>query len=167
MPPVDQEQLLRLLDEHGPALVLYAQQWCDGPEDVVQEAFLRLMRERPAPDNVVGWLYRVVRNQAITTSRTSARRARHAERLAHERPAWFETESDSALDAAEAVAALESLPIDLREVIVLRVWSGLAFEEIAELIGKSTSTAHRKYEAGLTALRQNWSVSCQNQKKVR
>ena len=36
--------LSRLLDEHGGALVLYAQQWCNGPEDVVQEAFIRLMR---------------------------------------------------------------------------------------------------------------------------
>lgn len=161
---VDHELLSQILDEHGPALVLYAQQWCDGPEDVVQEAFLRLMRERPAPDNPVGWLYRVVRNQAITASRTAIRRARHLEQLARQRQSWFESDGQGTLTAAEAVAALEALPVDLREVVVLRVWSGLSFDEIAQLIGKSTSTAHRKYEAGLSALRKKWSVTCPNQK---
>ncbi len=50
--PMDEagpELLTRLLDEHGAALVLYAQQWCTAPEDVVQEAFVRLMCQRPVP----------------------------------------------------------------------------------------------------------------------
>ncbi len=38
----DQELLSRLLDEHSAALVLYAQQFCDCPEDVVQEALIHL-----------------------------------------------------------------------------------------------------------------------------
>ena len=54
MDVADHALLSRLVDEHGAALVLYAQQWCEAPEDVVQEAFIRLMRERPVPNNVVG-----------------------------------------------------------------------------------------------------------------
>jgi predicted RNA polymerase sigma factor len=34
-------------------------------EDVVQEAFIRLVQQRPVPENVVGWWYRVVRNGRI------------------------------------------------------------------------------------------------------
>lgn len=45
MAGIGPEILTRLLDEHGAALVLYAQQWCDTPEDVVQEAFLALVRQ--------------------------------------------------------------------------------------------------------------------------
>src|SRR6516162_1775122 len=56
------EQLNRLVNEHAAALVLYARQWCAAPEDVVQEAFIKLAARRPSPDNLVGWLYRVVRN---------------------------------------------------------------------------------------------------------
>jgi len=159
--------LSRLLDEQGAALVLYAQQWCDAPEDVVQEAFIRLMRQRPVPDNIVGWLYRVVRNEAISVSRTSGRRARHEAGAAAGREPWFKPAPDDALDAVAAVAALESLPIGEREVIVLRLWSGLPFEEIAELIGASTSTAHRRYEYGLKLLRENWSVPCPSPKSAR
>src|SRR5688572_29310838 len=94
MHAVDHELLSCLLNEHSAALVLYAQQWCDGPEDVVQEAFIRLMRQRPVPDNVVGWLYRVVRNLAVSTSRTSGRRARHETAVASAREPWFKPATD-------------------------------------------------------------------------
>ena len=69
MHDADHELLSRNLDEHSAALVLFAQQWCATPEDVVQEAFIQLMQQRPLPNNVVGWLYRVVRNGAIGASR--------------------------------------------------------------------------------------------------
>jgi RNA polymerase sigma factor (sigma-70 family) len=159
MDSLDHDSLSRLLDEHASALVLYAQQLCDTPEDVVQEAFIRLMRQRPVPGNVVGWLYRVVRNEAVSTARRRGRRARHETAAAH-REDWFKPAPDDALDAVAAVVALESLPASEREVIVLRLWSALSFDEIAELIGASTSTAHRRYEHGLKLLRENWSVVC-------
>ena len=40
------EQLGELVDRHAAALVLYARQWCACPEDVVQTAFLKLVRLR-------------------------------------------------------------------------------------------------------------------------
>jgi DNA-directed RNA polymerase specialized sigma24 family protein len=50
----------RLIDAHAAPLVLYARQWCGAPEDVVQEAFVKLVRQRRAPEDAVAWLYRVV-----------------------------------------------------------------------------------------------------------
>jgi DNA-directed RNA polymerase specialized sigma24 family protein len=41
----------------------------------------------------------------------------------------------------------------LREVIVARIWGGLTFDEIAQLVGCSLPTAHRRYQTGLTELR--------------
>jgi RNA polymerase sigma factor (sigma-70 family) len=146
--------LSRLLDEHGPALVLYAQQWCDSPEDVVQEAFIRLMQQRSLPVNVVGWLYRVVRNGAVSAARSTTRRSRHESAAAGQREFWFKPAADDVLDARVAAAALAELPVEEREVVVLRIWSGRSFEEIAELIGMSTSTAHRRFENGIRALRE-------------
>ena len=65
MATIGPELLGRLFDEHAAALVLYARQWSDAPEDVVQEAFVQLARQRIVPDRVVPWLFRVVRNGAI------------------------------------------------------------------------------------------------------
>ncbi|HZT78720.1 MAG TPA: hypothetical protein VFA26_00740 [Gemmataceae bacterium] len=44
------EQLGRLIDQHAAALVLYARQWCAAPEDVVQEALVKLVRQRKPPE---------------------------------------------------------------------------------------------------------------------
>src|SRR5438067_11933153 len=77
IPAMGPEQLGELVDRHAAALVLYARQWCDCPEDVVQTAFLKLVRVRVPPDNLMPWLYRVVRNGAIDASRAPRRRPKY------------------------------------------------------------------------------------------
>ncbi|HVU88377.1 MAG TPA: RNA polymerase sigma factor [Pirellulales bacterium] len=154
MPVPGPELLTRLLDQHGATLVLYARQWCHTPEDVVQEACLQLMRETSEPANVAGWMFRVVRNGAISAGRGESRRVRHESAAARQARPWFEPNAGESLDARAVARDLETLPDDERETIVLRLWGGLSFEQIAELTGTSTSTAHRRYVAGLTALRE-------------
>ena len=156
------EQLGRLIDAHAAALVLYARQWCASPEDVVQEAFVKLSARTSPPDPVLPWLYCVVRNGALTARRADERRRRHEARAAARHPAWFVPSEGTALDAATAAAALESLPLEQREVLVARLWGGLTFEEIAGLTGSSSSSMHRLYHAGLTALRERLRVPCPN-----
>jgi RNA polymerase sigma factor (sigma-70 family) len=166
MHAVGPERLTRLLDEHGGALVLYAQQFCDTPEDVVQEALLRLVRQRPGPENEVGWLYRVVRNEAISASRSARRRSRHEAAAAHHGEPWFAPAPGERLDVATATRALKQLPVEQRETVVARLWGGLSFEQIAKLTGASTSTAHRWYQAGLAALRERLGVTCAKKKSA-
>ena len=160
MNPLEPEDLSRLLDRHGAALVLYARQWCESPEDVVQEALVQLVQQRPPPENVAGWLYRVVRNAAISSARSAKRRSRREKAVAHRGEPWFESSAGDRLDAQEATQALASLRIEQREVIVARLWGGLSFEEIATLTGTSTSTVHRWYHSDLEALRERLGVSC-------
>ena len=66
------------------------------------------------------------------------------------------------LDAETAVAALQRLDTEEREVIVARHWGGLSFEQIAEVVGCSTSTAFRRYTAGVDELRKQLGVTCPN-----
>ena len=159
------ELLTRLLDEHGGALVLYARQWCDTPEDVVQEALLKLVRQAVAPENPVGWVYRVVRNGAIGASRSARRRGRREAAAARRSEAWFDPSRGQRLDAATATAALKQLPIEQRETIVARLWGGLTLEQIAELTDSSKSTVQRRYQSGLSALRERLGVGCPKKKK--
>src|SRR5437870_373001 len=107
---MDVTQLGQLVDEHAAALILYARQFCAAPEDVVQEAFVKLFKQSPPPSPVVPWLYRVVRNAAISAARSEQRRRRHETRAAQKAPAWFVMKADVALDAAEVTAALQTLP---------------------------------------------------------
>jgi RNA polymerase sigma-70 factor (ECF subfamily) len=150
-----------LVDRHSPALILYARQWCHVPEDIVQEAFVKLMALRAPPRDIVPWLYRVVRNGAIDAGRADVRRRRRESATA--RPErWFVEPAIEGLDATTAVAALQRLPQDEREAIVARLWGGLSFEEIAEVAGCSASTAFRRFGAGIESLRRELGVSCPN-----
>ena len=155
------DDFVRLLDAHGPPLILYARQWCSTPEDVVQEAFVKLVSLRQQPRSVVPWLYRVVRNAALDARKAERRRQRRE--LAVARPSgWFVEPEMDGLDAAAAVAALQRLPAEEREVIIPRLWGGLSFEEIAEVAECSASTAFRRYSAALDALRKELGVACPN-----
>lgn len=155
------DDFVRLLDRHGPALLLYARQWCDTPEDVVQEAFLKLVSLRQPPRAVVPYLYRVVRNAALDAHKAARRRQKRESASA--RPIrWFVEPEIEGLDAATAVAALQRLPEEEREVIVARLWGGLSFEDIAAVAGCSASTAFRRYSAGIDALRKELRIPCPN-----
>ncbi len=154
------EAVSRLWVEQNARLVLYAQQWCDTPEDIVQQAFLLLVQQTGAPDNPVAWLYRVVRNRAMDASRASRRKSRRETAVAHRGEAWFESAAGDRLDAAAATEALKQLPLEQREIIVARLWGGLSFEEIGQLLGGSTSTIYRSYQRGLVALRERLGVAC-------
>ena len=151
-------QVARLVDTHAAALVLTARQWCAEPEDVVQEAFIKLVRQRPPPNDCVAWLYRVVRNGAIDVGKIARRRVRRESSVA--RPErWFVEDEIDGLDAETAVAALEQLAGEQREVIVARHWGGLSFEQIADVVGCSASTAFRRYTAGVEELRKQMGVA--------
>jgi RNA polymerase sigma-70 factor (ECF subfamily) len=146
------EELGRLYREHAPALRLYIRQWPAGAEDVVQDAFVKLAQQSPAPAQVLPWLYRVVRNGALAAARGEARRRRRQGRVSAAE-AWFAA-ADDHLDGREAMRLLAELPLEQREVVVARIWGGLTFEEVARLVGCSLPTAHRRYQAALATLRE-------------
>jgi RNA polymerase sigma-70 factor (ECF subfamily) len=152
MGPLTPQTLGQLYRDHAPALLLYARQWCSSGEDVVQEAFVKLARQVPPPIRVLPWLYRVVRNEALLAARTDRRRRRREER-ASVGEVWFAPIADR-LDALVATRLLRELALELREVIVAKVWGGLTFEEIASLASCSLATAQRRYQAGLAELKE-------------
>ncbi|HUE74700.1 MAG TPA: sigma-70 family RNA polymerase sigma factor [Pirellulaceae bacterium] len=155
------ELLGRLLDEHGGALVLYASQWTETPDDCVQEALIELVKQPILPHSPVAWLFRVVRNRAISQARAAGRRKKHERHAAALLPAWSQPAEEPPFSEQELAAAIDMLLPEHREVLVARVWGGLGFEEIAELVGAATSSAHRRYEAALANLRQVLRASVQ------
>src|SRR5580658_4928065 len=101
-------QTAELIAAHAAALTLFARQWCDSPEDAVQDAFCKLVRLRTSPNDARAWLFRVVRTTAIDLGRSTRRR--HNREAATARPeSWFSESEVDGLDAEAAVAALESL----------------------------------------------------------
>ena len=139
----------RLLDENVRGLVLYARQWdATNAEDLVQEAFLRLLTESPLPDSPRAWLFRVVRNLAIDHVRREQYRRQHASI-----GSWFEPDTQEQGHQHDLTEALEQLPPDIREIIISKVWGNLNFREIAELTNRPISSVHYDYQQGIKQLR--------------
>ncbi|MCL2710257.1 MAG: sigma-70 family RNA polymerase sigma factor [Planctomycetaceae bacterium] len=140
-------------------LLLYARQWDgEGAEDAVQVALLKFLQEfgtgrRPIPDNPIGWLFKVVRNERNHRFRKEKVRREHDRKYAETREAWFIPSPETTIDAQAAAESLRKLPMENREVIVAKIWGDLSFEEIAKLLGTSRSTAHRRYVEGLNELK--------------
>ncbi len=152
-------QLADLIASHAAALVLFARQWCDDPEDAVQDAFCKLVRQSVPPGDTVAWLFKVVRTTAIDRGRADRRRVKR-EAITAKPERWFAESEIEGLDAVAAVAALEALPTELREVIVARLWGGMTLEQVAAIASCSLTTAHRRYEVGIAALRERLGVTC-------
>ena len=149
----------------GPALVLYARQVLPAEdrasaEDVVQELFVRLIARAGGPEGLdepphpSAWLHRCVRNACLDERRTRVRRQHRERSVAADRADWFEPRIDDLVDARSAQAALESLPDLPRQIVVLRVWSGLTLTEVAGVTGQPVSTVHDQYRKALAAIRQ-------------
>jgi RNA polymerase sigma factor (sigma-70 family) len=159
MSGISPELIARLFDRYAAALELFAAQWAPAPADVVQEAFLQLVRQGRLPERPAAWLYRVVRNGAISAARRETRRQRNEQATIDQTRLRFEADGECPLDAELAARALEALPDEKREVVIARIWGGLSFEEIGEFAAISTSEAHRRYEAALASLRKQLGVT--------
>jgi RNA polymerase sigma factor (sigma-70 family) len=144
------EEVHRLYQEHAPALLGYA---CArlgvraSAEDVVHTVFVRLIEENKPLANPVPYLFRAVRNAALNVRRQEARQI-----ALEDEPAWFESAngtSESALAVQEALITLQDLQ---REVVVLHIWCGMTFAEIADLAQIPPDTAASRYRYGLSKL---------------
>jgi RNA polymerase sigma-70 factor (ECF subfamily) len=142
--------------ELGPGLLLFARQWVQSTadaEDIVQEAFVRFWRGNHTAENR-GLLYAMVRTIALDLIRRDSRRARReAAAFSDEDQSvapkfQVEDESQQAL-----VLALDRLPKDQREVLVMKIWNELTFAEIAQALRLSQNTVASRYRYALAALR--------------
>lgn len=117
-------------------------------EDVTQEAMLSLLANIGRFDArraFEPWLHRIVSNRALDWLRGRNRRAEVAPLMA---PASPEPSSDPAL-----TAALASLPLEQRTVVVLRHLGGYGTNEIARMLGLRRGTVGSRLRRGLDQLR--------------
>ena len=152
---------------YGPKLLLCARQWTRSladAEDVVQEAFVRFWRhQRGLPGEPMALLVTSVRRAALDLARRESRRTAREERAAEpadNRAPIFDAalDGDERRDAIEA--ALRRLPTEQREVLVLKIWGELTFDQIAGQLDIPLNTAASRYRYALTALRRELTADC-------
>ena len=73
---------------------------------------------------------------------------------------WFHEATVDGVDAEHLTQQLQGLPVEQREAIVMKLWGGLTYEQMALAVGSSVSTMHRRYEAGISGLRERLGEPC-------
>ncbi len=130
-------------------------------EDVVQNAFLALWRDRgrydPSRGQVRSWLLGIVHNSAIDRLRRSAvhdRRRATSEGIEERLEAPERTDElvQQREQAAEVRLALAALPEAQRRVIELAYFSGLTQTQIATKLGQPVGTVKGRMRLGLLKL---------------
>lgn len=155
------DQLSKAWEDCADRLLLIARSFGKSGEDAVQEAFLALSRQPKLPDEPLAWLVKVTRNQVLQWNRSEQRRTkRHFARAIEF--AWFENDEQIGIDSKEVGEALKKLPTELSEVVTMHLWGQLTFEQIADVVGSSRSTVHRRYTEAIQTLRERF--SCQIEK---
>ena len=154
-------ELERLYDAHAPALFGFLSNLTRCPDDtrdLLQDLFFKLAQQ---PELLKGvrqertFLLRMARNAALDLARRRQTRLNTSDHLAADGVALFAPtpDPDERSFRAALSAALGDLPSDQREIVHLKLWEDLTFDQIAQLLDIPLNTAASRYRYGLEKLR--------------
>ena len=131
-------------------------------EELFQDVFLAVWAKRNQyqyPRPFKAWLYGIALNKCRAAFRTPTLAAADSSLLETSAAAPVGKER-SPLDqvlatesAALVTAAVGRLPPQQRAVVVLRIWDGLSYAQIAEAVGRTEATVRSNMHHGLAAMR--------------
>ncbi len=156
----DTEAFGLLVDRYQHEFAGYAKYMTGSTEeaaDIIQDSLVRAYRAlRRCQDraNFKGWLFRIVSNQCKT--HLSRRRRRPTEPLTEDHPAPHDlgSEAEDADVRRRVHEALQELPTDQREALVLKYVEGLSLPEMTKLLHASASALKMRLLRGRSALRE-------------
>jgi RNA polymerase sigma-70 factor (ECF subfamily) len=145
-------EIEKVYRKHGAELVLFAASLLrdrSAAQDVVHQLFLNMLdRSVPIPRQPRAYLYRAVRNAVLNVLKAGARKTELTEE------SWFVVPGASREEELSLRSALGELAQEQRELVVMHVWGGLTFAEIAGVLDISINTASSRYRYALTNLRE-------------
>lgn len=145
--------------KHGGKLLLFARQQArfpDDAEDLVQESFVRIWRLYGHTGEVSpGLVYRAIRRLAIDWARSLDSRKIREQKSFLETPFYssFERNLEKNERNQALLTAVQKLPKEQCEVLTLKIWGELTFDEIARTLDLSLNTVASRYRYALQKLR--------------
>jgi RNA polymerase sigma-70 factor (ECF subfamily) len=123
-------------------------------EDALHQVFERLLRgDIEIEGSPESYLYRAIRNTSLNQIRG---RNRETELDLQSEDRFFESPPGMDETALELQSSLQGLPEEQREVVLMHIWGGMTFEEVAGALGISPNTAASRYRYGLAKLREDF-----------
>ena len=147
------DQLVSLL----PSLRAFSRGLCGHREmadDLAQDTMMRAWAARASytqGSNFRAWMFMIMRNQFYTTIRKNSRMTSLDPEVA-ERVLVVAPAQQNGINVDDVAKALQKLPAEQREVLLLIGANGLSYEEAAEVIGCAMGTVKSRLARGRTAL---------------
>lgn len=147
------DQLVALL----PSLRAFARGLCGHREmadDLAQDTMMRAWAARESytqGTNFRAWMFMIMRNQFYTTVRKNSRMTSLDPEVA-ERVLVVAPAQQNGINVDDVAKALQKLPAEQREVLLLIGANGLSYEEAADVIGCAIGTVKSRLARGRTAL---------------
>jgi RNA polymerase sigma-70 factor (ECF subfamily) len=130
-------------------------------DDVLQETFLRLARVRNKLAKIVdldAYVITIARNEAARWAAANTRRRQKQIPLDGQELFCYQPCDAEVREIAATVAAgLSQLEEDLREIVELKTYAGLTFQQVSEVTGLPQGTVATRYRSALAKM-QNWFV---------
>lgn len=151
------EEVEQLYAEYRPKVLGYIRARVHGwlAEDLCQDVFEKAFRAAgqydPAKSAPGTWLYAITRNTVINYLRRARPMAELPEALADESAVEDGVLGEETLN--ELAAALETLPEELTDIVVLRYYDGLPLTAIAGMLGLSYGAAKLRHQKAMALLR--------------
>ena len=159
------------VDAYGARLMLYARQQTHcraDAEDVLQDALLQLVRAVESGDfrgergQWLAYALSAIRHLAADDARRRLTR-RHYELTVLPEPVednpWLRCEMDDELHRRHVECVLQTLPTEYVEVLILRIWEGLSFREMAQVTGENQNTVNIRYRRALALFREKLNMN--------
>ena len=159
MPTSAPDRLSDTYRDWGPRLMAYALLLCgsrSSAEEALQNLFAHLAR---SPALLAGardpgaYLFVSLRRHALDLREREQKAWRKVSRNPQDFLRPVPEKGLSEEDCREIEAAVAALPEEHREVVMLRIWAGLGWPEIAEVTGGNVRTLESRYRAALETLR--------------
>jgi RNA polymerase sigma-70 factor (ECF subfamily) len=139
-----------LLESHGKEIYRFAYRMTGNPEDasdLLQDTFLRAFKAFPRLSqgaNHRAWLYRIAHRQALNLFRS--RRVRKAEPLDEARSLHDSNGHPESLEETRRLAralgrVIRTLPLRQRSALLLKKYEGLAYADVAAILGSTEENA--------------------------
>ena len=127
-------------------------------KDALQEVFLKIAKRPDLLEGVRdarGFLLRLSHNLAVDLMRRRTARAKNSERAGLDVENLFapSADPDETVFRQALSGAMGELPPDQRAIVHLKLWEGLTFEAIADVLDIPPNTAASRYRYGLDKLR--------------
>jgi len=131
-------------------------------EDITSQVFIKALENikkfKLTNGNFSAWLYRIARNTIIDYWRTKKEHANVDDFWSLSSDENIDGQTADKYDLEQIKKYMQGFSAEQREILVMRIWDGLSYAEIATISGKKEGAVKMSVKRSLTKIQQNFGM---------